>query len=78
MVGLQSNKAKKAVEIFDFIHSLDSEKLAKELTKDKKKNKNLEYFIQINLGSEEQKGGIEINDLNLFKIIVLKNSIYQF
>ena len=68
MIGrLQSNKAKKAVEIFDYIHSLDSEKLAKELSKrQKEKGKNLSYFIQINLGSEEQKGGLEINDLKLF------------
>ena len=68
MIGqLQSNKAKKAVEIFDFIHSLDSEKLAKELCKrQKEKEKNLKYFIQINLGSEEQKGGIQINELKNF------------
>ena len=68
MIGrLQSNKAKKAVEIFDFIHSLDSEKLAKELNKrQKEKGKNLNYFIQINLGSEEQKGGIEVKDLKSF------------
>ena len=68
MIGqLQSNKAKKAVEIFDFIHSLDSEKLAKELCKrQKEKEKNLKYFIQINLGSEEQKGGIKINELKNF------------
>ena len=68
MIGrLQSNKAKKAVEIFDYIHSLDSEKLANELSKrQKEKHKNLGYFIQINLGSEEQKGGLEINDLKNF------------
>ena len=68
MIGrLQSNKAKKAVEIFDYIHSLDSEKLAKELSKrQKEKKKSLGYFIQINLGSEEQKGGLEINDLKNF------------
>ena len=68
MIGrLQSNKAKKAVEIFDFIHSLDNEKLAKELSKrQKEKKKSLGYFIQINLGSEEQKGGLEINDLKNF------------
>ena len=68
MIGkLQSNKAKKAVELFDYIHSLDSEKLANELSKrQKEKGKNLGYFIQINLGSEEQKGGIEINDLSRF------------
>ena len=68
MIGrLQSNKAKKAVELFDFIHSLDSEKLAKELSKrQKEKDRNLGYFIQINLGSEEQKGGIEISELKNF------------
>ena len=45
MIGqLQSNKAKKAVEIFDFIHSLDEEKLAKELCKDKKKKKKSKIF----------------------------------
>ena len=68
MIGrLQSNKAKKAVELFDFIHSLDSEKLANELSKrQKEKEKNLSYFIQINLGSEEQKGGVEISELKNF------------
>ena len=64
MIGrLQSNKAKKAVELFDYIHSLDSEKLANELCKrQKEKGKNLNYFIQVNLGSEEQKGGVAIKD----------------
>ena len=58
MIGrLQSNKAKKAVELFDYIHSLDNIKLAKELSKrESEKNKKLNYFIQINLGSEDQKG----------------------
>ncbi len=70
MIGrLQSNKAKKAVELFDFIHSLDSLKLANELSKrQKEKNKDLKYFIQINLGSEDQKGGIEIKDLKEFYV----------
>ena len=68
MIGrLQSNKAKKAVELFDYIHSLDSEKLANELSKrQKEKGKNLDYFIQINLGSEEQKGGVDTNNLKPF------------
>ena len=68
MIGrLQSNKAKKAVELFDFVHSLDSEKLAKELSKRQKEiNRNLDYFIQVNLGSEEQKGGVEISELKNF------------
>ena len=74
MIGrLQSNKAKKAVEIFDYIHSLDSEKLAKELSKrQKEKGKCLNYFIQINLGSEEQKGGVELNDLKLLTEYCIK------
>ena len=60
MIGsLQSNKVKKAIEIFEFIHSLDSEKLANELSKREiEKNKKFKHFIQLNLGSEEQKGGI--------------------
>ncbi len=68
MIGrLQSNKAKKAVEIFDYIHSLDSEKLARELSKrQKEKGKSLGYFIQVNLGSEEQKGGIDVKDIKNF------------
>ena len=68
MIGrLQSNKVKKAIELFDFIHSLDSEKLADELSKrQKEKDRNLGYFIQINLGSEEQKGGVEISELKNF------------
>ena len=74
MIGrLQSNKAKKAVEIFDYIHSLDSEKLAKELSKRQiEKGKNLKYFIQINLGSEEQKGGVELSNLKLFNEYCIK------
>ena len=68
MIGrLQTNKAKKVVELFDYVHSLDSEKLANELSKrEKEKGKKLNYFIQINLGSEEQKGGVEINNLEKF------------
>ena len=68
MIGrLQTNKAKKAVELFDYIHSVDNEKLANELSKrQKEKDRNLGYFIQINLGSEEQKGGIEISELKNF------------
>ena len=68
MIGsLQSNKVKKAIEIFEFIHSLDSEKLANEISKREiEKNKKLKHFIQVNLGSEEQKGGIEIQELKNF------------
>ena len=60
MVGkLQSNKAKKAVQLFDFIHSLDNTKLADTLSKrELELNKRLSYFIQINIGDESQKSGI--------------------
>ena len=68
MVGrLQTNKVKKAVKIFDFIHSVDSEKLADSLKKREIEiNKKLSYFIQINLGNEVQKGGINKNEAKSF------------
>ncbi len=68
MVGkLQSNKAKKAVELFDFIHSLDNEKLAISLSDaEQKLSKNLKYFIQVNTGLEKQKSGISSASLNEF------------
>ena len=68
MVGkLQTNKAKKAVEVFDFIHSLDSSKLANMLKKrETELKKKLFYFIQINIGEEIQKGGISPNEAKEF------------
>jgi len=68
MLGaLQSNKAKKAVQIFDYIHSLDSIKLAQKISYfEKKFNKKTKLFIQINVGDEKQKSGIGLNDLNSF------------
>ena len=68
MIGkLQSNKAKKAVEIFDFIHSLDSIKLANALSKQQiNLNKKLKYFIQVNIGAESQKSGILPGDVDEF------------
>ena len=68
MVGkLQSNKAKKAVELFDYIHSLDSQKLADVLAKSQIAiNKSLKYFIQVNIGNEEQKSGIKYNEVDAF------------
>ena len=68
MVGkLQSNKAKSAVEIFDNIHSLDNQKLADILAKSQKnKNKSLKYFIQVNIGNELQKSGINLSELDSF------------
>ena len=68
MVGkLQSNKAKDALKIFDYIHSLDNQKLADSLAKHQKNmNKNIEYFIQVNIGNETQKSGIPANELDPF------------
>ena len=68
MIGkLQSNKAKDAVKIFDYIHSLDSQKLADILAKIQvNENKNLKYFIQVNIGNETQKSGIPVNELDAF------------
>jgi pyridoxal phosphate enzyme (YggS family) len=63
MVGnVQSNKAEEVVQIFSYVHSLDSEKLASKFsTIQAKFNKQLKYFIQVNIGSESQKKGIEIS-----------------
>jgi len=68
MVGkLQSNKAKKAVKLFDYIHSLDNEKLALKIYESQKElNKEVKLFIQVNLADEEQKSGLPINNLNSF------------
>ena len=68
MLGkLQTNKVKFAVDIFDYIHSLDNLKLANKLASEiYKKNKKIKMFIQINLGGEKQKSGIEPNDLEMF------------
>jgi len=60
--GLQSNKAKDAFKIFNYIHSLDSEKLARILSDlEKKYSKRINYFIQVNIGDENQKKGIKIS-----------------
>ena len=68
MVGkLQSNKAKKAIKLFDYIHSLDNDKLALKLSHHEKElNKKVKLFIQVNLAEEPQKSGIMFNDLNNF------------
>lgn len=62
MIGkLQSNKVDDAVNIFSYIHSLDNEKLALKLSNEEKKmNKHLRYFIQVNIDSEQQKSGIAL------------------
>ena len=68
MVGkLQSNKAKKAVKFFDYIHSLDNPKLATKLCQyEKELNKKVKIFIQVNLGEESQKSGILLSDVEKF------------
>ena len=68
LVGkLQSNKAKRAVEIFDYIHSLDSQKLADVLSKSQNEiNKSINYFIQVNIGNENQKSGVPYNEVDAF------------
>ena len=68
MIGkLQTNKAKDAVKLFDYIHSVDNQKLADTLSKYQiNLNRNLKYFIQVNIGNESQKSGIPVNDLDAF------------
>ena len=68
LVGkLQTNKVKFAVKLFDFIHSVDSKKLAKKIYDEQiNQNKTVKVFIQVNIGNEEQKSGVLKNDLNDF------------
>ena len=68
MIGkLQTNKAKKAIKLFDYIHSLDDKKLALKLYQHEKElNKKCKFFIQVNLADETQKSGILLSDLNNF------------
>ncbi|MDA8538275.1 YggS family pyridoxal phosphate-dependent enzyme [Candidatus Pelagibacter bacterium] len=65
MIGkLQTNKVKFAVQIFDYIHSVDSEKLAEKIAEEQnKQNKKLKLFIQVNIGGEDQKSGINVNQI---------------
>ena len=64
---LQTNKVKMALKLFDYIHSLDSIKLAKKISEEQKKiERNVKLFIQINIGDEHQKSGIDINELKTF------------
>ena len=61
---LQTNKVKFAIRIFDYIHSVDSIKLAKKISDEQnKQNKKVKIFIQVNIGSEEQKSGIDVNKI---------------
>ena len=62
---LQTNKVKIALKIFDYIHSLDSKKLAKKIADEElKQSKKIKIFIQVNLGNEEQKSGIQLEKLD--------------
>jgi len=71
---LQSNKVKEAFALFDFIHTLDSEKLAKKFSDlEKTLNKNLKYFVQVNIGDEIQKSGIDVSLLEEFINFCRKN-----
>ena len=68
MIGkLQTNKVKYVVPLFDYIHSLDNFKLAEKISiEQKKSNKNLKIFIQVNIGKEHQKSGLDVGDLKNF------------
>ena len=65
MIGkLQTNKVKNAVKIFDYIHSVDSKKLAKKIVDEQSKiNKKIKVFLQINIGAENRKSGINKNEV---------------
>ena len=68
MIGkLQSNKVKQAVDLFDYIHSVDNLKLAEKISNETlKKNKKIKIFIQVNIGNEKQKSGVKTENLRDF------------
>jgi len=68
MIGkLQSNKVKQAVDLFDYIHSVDNLKLAEKISNETlKKDKNIKIFIQVNIGNETQKSGVKTENLKDF------------
>ena len=68
MIGkLQSNKVKFAIKLFDFIHSVDNKKLMKKISDEQKKlNKEIQVFLQVNIGNESQKSGIEEDNIQDF------------
>tara|TARA_B100001758_G_scaffold71353_1_gene60159 strand:- start:372 stop:797 length:426 start_codon:yes stop_codon:yes gene_type:complete len=74
MVGkLQTNKVKFVLPLFDFIHSLDNLKLAKKISEEQKKYENRpKIFIQVNIGNESQKSGIDKNELSDFYNLCIK------
>jgi len=70
---LQTNKVKFAVKLFDYIHSVDNERLARKISDEEKKiNKKVKIFIQINIGEEEQKSGLNKNKLENFYLYCKK------
>ena len=77
MIGkLQTNKVKYAVKIFDYIHSVDSEKLAQKISEEQLKiGKNIKIFIQVNVGSEDQKSGINKESVKSLISFCLKKNL---
>jgi pyridoxal phosphate enzyme (YggS family) len=77
MIGkLQTNKVKYAVQLFDYIHSVDSEKLAKKIINEQKKiKKKVKIFIQVNIGNEFQKSGIRKDELNQLVFYCKNNNL---
>ena len=75
MLGkVQTNKVKFLIPLFDYLHSLDNFKLAEKISKEEvKKNKKIKIFVQVNLGEEEQKNGINLKDLDNFYYECKKN-----
>ena len=75
MIGkLQTNKVKFTIPLFDYIHSLDNLKLAEKISLEQKKiNKNLKIFIQVNIGNEDQKNGLNMKDVGEFYSICSKS-----
>ena len=71
MIGkLQTNKVKYAVQIFDYIHSVDNQKLAKKISEEQLKiNKKIKIFLQVNIGDDNQKSGINKKELKISKVI---------
>jgi hypothetical protein len=71
---LQSNKVEDACRIFDYIHSLDSEKLASKISLEQNKTKKpIKLFIQVNIGNEKQKNGIQVSEVSSFvKLCLIK------
>ena len=64
---LQTNKVRIAINLFDYIHSLDTEKLAKKIANEQKKSlKKVKIFIQLNIGNESQKSGLNVKNIDEF------------